>query len=163
MVAGTLYGVLSAIFWIVPRKILPERVFGKRLTTVAVFLPVVFLAVAAFLLNVVLSRIISVQRTQVAAMKAVGYSNRDVALHYTKLALVVAFAGGVIPKEEVFVGFGHPATVIIALVLIVSHGLYRSGAIEVLARHLVDASRALALHIAGMSAIAAAVLSTCVP
>jgi len=71
-------------------------------------------------------------------------------------ALVVAYAGGVIPKEKVFAGFGHPATVIIALVLIVSHGLYRSGAIEVLARHLVDASRGLGLHIAGMSAIAAA-------
>ena len=71
-------------------------------------------------------------------------------------ALVVAYAGGVIPKEKVFAGFGHPATVIIAMVLIVSHGLYRSGAIEVLARHLVDASRGLGLHIAGMSAIAAA-------
>ena len=71
-------------------------------------------------------------------------------------ALIVAFAGGAIPKEDVFAGFGHPATVIIALVLIVSHGLFRSGAIEVLARHLVDASRGLALHIAGMSAVAAA-------
>jgi di/tricarboxylate transporter len=71
-------------------------------------------------------------------------------------ALVIAFAGGVIPKEAVFAGFGHPATVIIALVLIVSHGLYSSGAIEVLARHLVDASRRLALHIAAMSAVAAA-------
>ena len=71
-------------------------------------------------------------------------------------ALVVAYVGGVIPKEKVFLGFGHPATVIIALVLIVSHGLYRSGAIEVLARHLVDASRGLGLHIAGMSAVAAA-------
>ena len=71
-------------------------------------------------------------------------------------ALIVAYVGGVIPKQGVFAGFGHPATVIIALVLIVSHGLYRSGAIEVLARQLVDASRGLALHIAGMSAIAAA-------
>ncbi len=71
-------------------------------------------------------------------------------------ALIVAYVGGVIPKAEVFAGFGHPATAIIALVLIVSDGLYRSGAIEVLARHLVDASRGLALHIAGMSAVAAA-------
>ena len=71
-------------------------------------------------------------------------------------ALIVAYIGGVIPKGDVFAGFGHPATVIIALVLIVSHGLFRSGAIEVLARHLVDASRSLALHIAAMSAIAAA-------
>ena len=71
-------------------------------------------------------------------------------------ALIVAYVGGVIPKEEVFAGFGHPATVIIALVLIISYGLHSSGAIEVLARHLVDASRGLGLHIAGMSAIAAA-------
>jgi di/tricarboxylate transporter len=71
-------------------------------------------------------------------------------------ALVVAYVGGVIPKERVFAGFGHPATVIIALVLIVSHGLYRSGAIEVLARHLVSATRGLALHIATMSAVSAA-------
>ncbi len=71
-------------------------------------------------------------------------------------ALIVAYVGGVIPKERVFAGFGHPATVIIALVLIVSHGLYRSGAIEVLARHLVDGSRGLGRHIAGMSAVAAA-------
>ena len=58
-------------------------------------------------------------------------------------ALIVAYVGGVVPKEEVFSGFGHPATVIIALVLIVSRGLFRSGAIELLARHLVDASRGL--------------------
>ncbi len=71
-------------------------------------------------------------------------------------ALIVAYLGGVIPKEEVFAGFGHPATVIIALVLIVSRGLYRSGAIEVLARHLVDASRSVGAHIAVMSSVAAA-------
>jgi len=35
-------------------------------------------------------------------------------------ALVVAYLGGVIPKDEVFAGFGHPATLIVALVLIVS-------------------------------------------
>ncbi len=70
-------------------------------------------------------------------------------------ALIVSYVGGVIPKGEIFVGFGHPATVIIALVLIVSRGLYRSGAIEVLARHLVVASRGLRTHIGIMSAIAA--------
>ena len=71
-------------------------------------------------------------------------------------ALIVAYIGGVIPKDVVFRGFGHPATVIIALVLIISHGLYRSGAIEILARHLVDASRGLRLHIAIMSTVGAA-------
>ena len=58
-------------------------------------------------------------------------------------ALIAAYVGGVIPKGEVFAGFGHPATIIIALVLIVSRGLYRSGAIEVLARQLAVASRGL--------------------
>ena len=71
-------------------------------------------------------------------------------------ALIVAYAGGAIPQQEVFAGFGHPATVIIALVLIVSRGLYRSGAIEFLARYLVDAARSLSLHVATMAAVAAA-------
>ena len=71
-------------------------------------------------------------------------------------ALIMAFIGGVIPKDAVFSGFAHPATVIIALVLIISRGLYGSGAIEVLARHLVDASRGLSLHIGIMAAVAAA-------
>ena len=71
-------------------------------------------------------------------------------------ALIAAYLGGVIPKDEVFAGFGHPATVIIALVLIISRGLYRSGAIEVLARHLVDASRGVQAHIAVMSSVGAA-------
>ena len=71
-------------------------------------------------------------------------------------ALIVAYLGGVIPKEEVFAGFGHPATVIIGLVLIVSRGLFRSGAIEVIARHLVSASRSVGAHIAVMSSVAAA-------
>ena len=70
-------------------------------------------------------------------------------------ALIAAYVGGVIPKGEVFAGFGHPATVIIALVLIVSRGLYRSGAIEVLARQLAVASRGLRTHIGLMSLVAA--------
>ena len=70
-------------------------------------------------------------------------------------ALVVAYVGGGVPENAVFVGFGHSATVIVALVLIVSHGLYWSGAIEVLARHLINESRGLSMHIGIMSAIAA--------
>lgn len=71
-------------------------------------------------------------------------------------ALVIAYLVGVVPKEEVFTGFGHPAVVIIALVLIVSRGLYRSGAIEILARAVIDASRSLQAHVGIMSGIAAA-------
>ena len=55
--------------------------------------------------------------------------------------LVVAYLIGVVPANQVFSGFGHPAVAIIALVLIISRGLSRSGAIELLARGLLDASR----------------------
>ncbi len=71
------------------------------------------------------------------------------------VALLVALLAGLIPKEEAFSGFGHPATVIIALVLVVSKGLSNSGAIELIARHVVDASRKLSTHITIMSGLAA--------
>ena len=71
------------------------------------------------------------------------------------IALLIALLTGVVPKDQAFSGFGHPATVIIALVLIVSRGLSNSGAIELVARYVVDASRKLATHIAIMSGLAA--------
>ena len=71
------------------------------------------------------------------------------------VALLAALLTGVVPKEQAFSGFGHPATVIIALVLIISRGLSNSGVIELLARFFVDASRKLASHISIMSALAA--------
>lgn len=74
-------------------------------------------------------------------------------------ALVVAFLLGVVPKDQVFSGFGHPAVVIIALVLIVSRGLFRSGAIELLASTLIDKSRSLAKHIGIMASVSAALSS----
>lgn len=58
-------------------------------------MPMIFLAVAAFLLNVVMTRIISVQREQIAALKALGYSNREVGLHYAAWSLLIAIGGGV--------------------------------------------------------------------
>jgi len=74
-------------------------------------------------------------------------------------ALVVACAVGVVPKEKVFTGFGHPAVVIIALVLVVSRGLSRSGAIEILARRVIDASRGVSVHIGIMAGVSAALSS----
>jgi putative ABC transport system permease protein len=67
-----------------------------QLQSVGLVLPVVFLLVAAFLLNVVLTRIVSVQREQIAALKALGYTNRELAWHYTKLSLLIGVAGGVL-------------------------------------------------------------------
>jgi putative ABC transport system permease protein len=56
-------------------------------------LPSIFLAVAAFLLNVVISRLVSTQREQIAALKALGYPNRSIAAHYLKLVLVIVSVG----------------------------------------------------------------------
>lgn len=72
------------------------------------------------------------------------------------MALIAALVLGVVPKEQAFSGFGHPATVIIALVLIVSKGLSNSGVVEQLARQVSRFSHSLQTHIAGMSGIAAA-------
>ena len=71
------------------------------------------------------------------------------------VALLAALLTGVVPTEQAFSGFGHPATIIIALVLIISRGLSNSGVIELLARFFVDASRKLAAHIGIMSALSA--------
>ena len=70
-------------------------------------------------------------------------------------ALVVAVIAGVVPADDAFSGFSHSATVIIALVLIVSRALTNSGVIELIGRHLVSTSRSLGAHIGLMSVVAA--------
>lgn len=56
-------------------------------------LPAIFLAVTAFLLHVVLSRLVATQREQIAALKALGYANAAIAAHYLKLVLVIVGVG----------------------------------------------------------------------
>ena len=56
-------------------------------------LPSIFLGVAAFLLNVVVSRLVATQREQIAALKALGYPNRSIAAHYLKMVLVIVLIG----------------------------------------------------------------------
>lgn len=68
-------------------------------------------------------------------------------------ALMVGVVLGVVPTKDAFSGFGHPATIIVALVLIVSAGLVRSGAVLLITRTLVDASRGLGTHITIMGGI----------
>jgi len=62
----------------------------KSMATVA---PIIFLAVAAFLLNVVLSRLVELDRPQIATLKAVGYRNVEVGLHYFQMTMVIAVLG----------------------------------------------------------------------
>ncbi len=68
-------------------------------------------------------------------------------------ALLLGVVTGVIPTKHAFDGFGHSATLVVALVLVVSAGLVRSGAVFLITRTLVDASRSLGAHIALMGAI----------
>ncbi len=69
-------------------EIKEQRVLGT-------VLPAIFLGVAAFLLNVVVSRLVATQREQIAALKALGYANRSIAVHYLKMVLVIV-AGGML-------------------------------------------------------------------
>jgi di/tricarboxylate transporter len=71
-------------------------------------------------------------------------------------ALIISIITGVVPVDQAFAGFGHPATVIIALVLVVSRGLSNSGAVELIARYVVNGSRTVTMHIGLMSGIGAA-------
>ncbi|MCD9148896.1 SLC13 family permease [Pseudophaeobacter flagellatus] len=70
-------------------------------------------------------------------------------------ALLVAVVLGLVPTAEAFSGFGHPATLVVALVLIVSAGLVRSGAVFLITRTLVDSSRSLGGHIGLMGGVGA--------
>ncbi|HKV12037.1 MAG TPA: ABC transporter permease, partial [Thermoanaerobaculia bacterium] len=87
------YGGLGAV----PRALQTSHWYLQneidQLQNVGNFLPMIFLGVAAFLLYVVLIRIVSVQREQIAALKALGYSNVALGAHYGKLSLGIALLG----------------------------------------------------------------------
>ena len=90
------YGGLGAIpralqlsHWTVENELAQLQSFGFML-------PVVFLLVAAFILNVALTRALALQRPQIAALKALGYGNRAIGWHYLKWALVIGGLGIVI-------------------------------------------------------------------
>lgn len=68
-------------------------------------------------------------------------------------ALLIGVIVGVVPADQAFSGFGHPATIVVALVLVVSAGLVRSGAVFLITRTLVDQTRSLGSHIAIMGGV----------
>jgi putative ABC transport system permease protein len=67
-----------------------------QLGALAGMVPLVFLGVAAFLINIVLTRLIALQRTEIAALKAIGYTNREIARHYLGLVAVVMAPGALL-------------------------------------------------------------------
>ena len=105
-------------------------------------MPAIFLGVAAFVLHIALTRALALQRTQIASLKALGYSNRTVAWHYVKWALAIAAVATI-------VGVGVGAWVGSSLI-----GLYNEFfRFPTLAYHL---SPALALQAIGGSLLIAA-------
>jgi putative ABC transport system permease protein len=90
------YGGLGAIpralqlsHWTVQNELAQLQTFG-------VLLPAIFMTVAAFILNVALTRALALQRPQIAALKALGYDNRAIGWHYLKWALAIGLGGVVI-------------------------------------------------------------------
>lgn len=70
----------------------------RQLERSAEIFPTIFIAVAAFLLNVVITRTVGIQREQIAVLKAFGYSNYAIGSHYVKmifLIVLIGVAGGV--------------------------------------------------------------------
>lgn len=72
-------------------RFITEEISGMRASSVSV--PPIFLAVAAFLLYIVISRMVHAERAQIGLMKAFGYSNLEVGAHYFKLVMVIAVGG----------------------------------------------------------------------
>ncbi len=67
-----------------------------QLATMASILPTIFLAVSAFLLNVVVARIVDSEREQIGLLKAFGYSDTAILFHYLKLVLAITLLGVIV-------------------------------------------------------------------
>lgn len=77
----------------ISNRFLTDEITQDRIT--GIFVPSIFLGIAAFLIHVVLSRLVSTQRNPIGLMKAFGYSDLAVGLHYLKFALVAVLIGTV--------------------------------------------------------------------
>lgn len=67
-----------------------------QLKNMATQFPIIFFSVAAFLLHVVIGRLITLEREQISTLKAFGYANFAIGMHYTKLVLVIVSFGSVL-------------------------------------------------------------------
>ncbi|MBA3909492.1 MAG: ABC transporter permease [Rhodobacter sp.] len=65
----------------------------KQLRSMAVVLPPVFFAISAFLVAMVLGRIVTLERSEIGLLKALGYSDVEICIHYLMLAGLIALCG----------------------------------------------------------------------
>lgn len=70
-------------------------------------------------------------------------------------ALLACVAGGLVPTDAAFAGFGHPAVITVACVLVLSHALQNTGAADVLTRYAVPTKTGPTLTIAALTGLAA--------
>ncbi len=78
----------------VSNRFVTEEISGLRVSSRGV--PPVFLAVAAFLLYIVISRMVQSEREQIGLLKAFGYSNLEVGAHYFKFIMAIAIGGAIL-------------------------------------------------------------------
>jgi putative ABC transport system permease protein len=83
---GAVPQALQPSAWTLENELAQLQIFGF-------LVPAIFFAISVFILHVALTRALALQRAQIAAMKALGYSNGALAWHYIKWALVIASAG----------------------------------------------------------------------
>ncbi|MEO1251303.1 MAG: FtsX-like permease family protein [Pseudomonadota bacterium] len=90
------YGATGAIARAdqVSNKYLVEEL--KQLSTMTTVMTPIFLGVAIFLLNIVITRLVQTEREQIGLLKAFGYSNGDIGLHYLKFVLAIALGGALL-------------------------------------------------------------------
>jgi len=69
--------------------------------------------------------------------------------------LLACVFAGLVPAAGAFSGFGHPAVITVACVLILSHGLQATGAVDVLAKRILPAATGPTLTIAAITALGA--------
>lgn len=72
-------------------RFISEEIAGLRASSTAV--PPIFLGVAAFLLYIVISRMVQSEREQIGLLKAFGYTDLEVGLHYFRMVVAIAAAG----------------------------------------------------------------------
>ncbi len=65
----------------------------RQLETSSRIFPIIFIGVSIFLLHVVISRTVSTQREQIAGLKAFGYRNLDIGIHYVTMVLLIVLVG----------------------------------------------------------------------
>ncbi|WP_068082622.1 ABC transporter permease [Polycladidibacter stylochi] len=82
----------------------------KQLESMSRVMPPVFLLVSAFLVNMILTRLIALEREQIGLLKACGYSSWQVAFHYSKLVILISFVGlsiGMFAGAQIGKGLTH--------------------------------------------------------